>query len=300
MNTHALTQPVVGTQFHNASEPALPDRSIGAILIEVGRLSLADAEKIMRYQRECNVRFGEAAIEIGLLKPADIDFALSRQFEYAYLLPGGSKISEDVVAAYEPFTNRVEALRTLRNQLLSRWFQAGYDRRVLAIASAEREDGRSFIASNLAVAFSQQGQRTLLIDADLRNPRQHQLFNLENRIGLSSILSSRNGIESIQQVPELQNLSVLTAGAAPPNPLELLGRPLFGDMLQQLARQFDVILIDTPAGSEFADAQTISSRAGAAMVVTRQNVSHISKVRDLVGLLSETRIQLVGTVLNNF
>lgn len=72
MNTHALTQPVVGTQFHNASEPALPDRSIGAILIEVGRLSLADAEKIMRYQRECNVRFGEAAIEIGLLKPASL------------------------------------------------------------------------------------------------------------------------------------------------------------------------------------------------------------------------------------
>ncbi|EGF32585.1 putative tyrosine-protein kinase (polysaccharide export protein) [Oxalobacteraceae bacterium IMCC9480] len=300
MNQNPPQQPGVITEFRNKSQAVVPDRSIGSILVNVGRLTALDAEKIMRYQRECNVRFGDAAIELGLLKPADIDFALSRQFEYAYLLPGQSKISEDVVAAYEPFTNRVEALRALRNQLIARWFQTGPERRALAITSAEREDGRSFLASNLAVVFSQQGQRTLLIDADMRNPRQHQLFNLENRIGLSSILSSRNGIESIQNVPELENLSVLTAGAPPPNPLELLGRPLFSEMLQELASQFDVILIDTPAGDEFADAQTIAARAGAAIVVTRQNVSHVSKVGDLIGRLSETRIQLVGTVLNNF
>jgi protein-tyrosine kinase len=300
MNQNPPLHPGVVTEFRNKSQAVVPDRSIGSILVNVGRLTALDAEKIMRYQRECDIRFGDAAIKLGLLTPADIDFALSRQFEYAYLLPGQSKISEDVVAAYEPFTNRVEALRALRNQLLARWFQTGPDRRALAIASAEREDGRSFLASNLAVVFSQQGQRTLLIDADMRNPRQHQLFNLENRIGLSSILSSRNGIESIQSVPELANLSVLTAGAPPPNPLELLGRPLFGEMLQELSGQFDVILIDSPAGDEFADAQTIAARAGAAIVVTRQNVSHVNKVGDLIGRLSETRIQLVGTVLNNF
>jgi protein-tyrosine kinase len=300
MNQNPPQQPGVVTEFRNKSQAVVPDRSIGSILVNVGRLTAPDAEKIMRYQRECDVRFGDAAIKLGLLTPADIDFALSRQFEYAYLLPGQSDISEDVVAAYEPFTNRVEALRALRNQLIARWFQTGPERRALAITSAEKEDGRSFLASNLAVVFSQQGQRTLLIDADMRNPRQHQLFNLENRIGLSSILSSRNGIESIQNVPELANLSVLTAGAPPPNPLELLGRPLFSEMLQELSSQFDVILIDTPAGDEFADAQTIATRAGAAIVVTRQNVSHVNKVGDLIGRLSETRIQLVGTVLNNF
>ncbi|GAA4020928.1 chain length determinant protein tyrosine kinase EpsG [Actimicrobium antarcticum] len=300
MNPNLPLQPVAITDFRSKSQPVVPDRSIGSILVNVGRLSVADAEKIMRYQSECNVRFGDAAIELGLLTPADIDFALSRQFEYAYLLPGQSEISEEVVAAYEPFTNRVEALRALRNQLMARWFQTSDGGRALAITSAERGDGRSFLAANLAVVFSQQGQRTLLIDADLRNPCQHQLFNLENRVGLSSILSSRNGIESIQGVPELQNLSLLTAGAPPPNPLELLGRPLFSEMLQELSLQFDVILIDTPAGAEFSDAQTIAARAGAAIVVTHQNFSHVNKVRDLVTALSETRTQLVGTVLNNF
>lgn len=300
MNPSPPLQPSVVTEFRNKVQAVSAEGSIGSILVNVGRLTAQDAEKIIRHQCEWDIRFGDAAIKLGLLVPADIDFALSRQFEYAYLLPGQSKISEDIVAAYEPFTNRVEALRALRNQLIARWFQTGFERRVLAMTSAEREDGRSFLASNLAVVFSQQGQRTLLIDADMRNPRQHQLFNLENRIGLSSILSSRNGIESIQRVPELDNLSVLTAGASPPNPLELLGRPLFGEMLKVLASQFDAILIDTPAGDEFADAQTIAARAGAAVIVIRQNVSHVHKVRDFIGRLTDMQTELVGTVLNNF
>ncbi|HAT29781.1 MAG TPA: chain length determinant protein tyrosine kinase EpsG [Janthinobacterium sp.] len=279
---------------------AEPERSIGAILVKTGRLSALDADKIMRFQLERNLRFGDAAIELGLLTPADIELALSRQFDYPYLLRGESAISEDVVAAYEPFTNRVESLRALRNQLMWRWFDTGAERRTLAIASGERGDGRSFLAANLAVVFSQQGQRTLLIDADMRNPRQHLLFSLENRGGLSSILSGRNGVDAVQRVPALLDLTVLTAGATPPNPLELLGRPVFGELLAEFSRQFDVILIDTAAATEGADAQTVAARAGAALIVTRQNVSHVAKARELVGLLADARAHVLGTVLNNF
>jgi len=298
MNTTPV-HPFAVPDLRNPARAAEPERSIGAILVKVGRLSVADAEKIMRFQLERNVRFGEAAIELGLLTPADIELALSRQFDYPYLLRGESAISEEVVAAYEPFTSRVEALRALRSQLMWRWFESGEERRALAITSGERGEGRSYLAANLAVVFSQQGQRTLLIDADMRHPRQHQLFSLENRIGLSSILSGRAGTESIQRVPSLLDLSVLSAGAPPPNPLELLGRPAFGEMLRELARQFDVILIDTPAGDECADAQTVAVRAGAAVIVTRQNTSRVAKVRDLLGLLSEARVHLLGTVLNH-
>jgi len=246
------------------------------------------------------VRFGDAALALGVLSTADIEFALSRQYDYPYLLRGESAISESVVAAYEPFTARVESLRALRNQLMWRWFETGEERRALAITGAERGDGRSFLAANLAVVFSQQGQRTLLIDADLRHPSQHALFGLENRVGLSSVLSDRNGIEAVQRVPALLDLSVLTAGAPPPNPSELLGRPALGKLLRELAPQFDVILIDTPAGSECSDAQMVSGRAGAALVVTRQNASHVNHVHDLIGALGEARVHVVGTVLNNF
>lgn len=279
---------------------SVPDRSIGAILIKQGRLSVADAEKVMRHQVEHNVRFGDAALALGVLTTADIEFALSRQYDYPYLLRGESAISESVVAAYEPFTARVESLRALRNQLMWRWFETGDERRALAVTGAERGDGRSFLAANLAVVFSQQGQRTLLIDADMRHPSQHALFGLENRVGLSSVLSDRNGVEAIQRVPALLDLSVLTAGAPPPNPSELLGRPGLGKLLREVAPQFDVILIDTPAGSECSDAQMVAGRAGAALVVTRQDASHVNHVHNLIGALNEARAHLVGTVLNNF
>lgn len=279
---------------------SVPDRSIGAILIKQGRLSVADAEKVMRHQVEHNVRFGDAALALGVLSTADIEFALSRQYDYPYLLRGESAISESVVAAYEPFTARVESLRALRNQLMWRWFETGEERRALAITGAERGDGRSFLAANLAVVFSQQGQRTLLIDADMRHPSQHALFGLENRVGLSSVLSDRNGVEAVQRVPALLDLSVLTAGAPPPNPSELLGRPGLGKLLRELAPQFDVILIDTPAGGECSDAQMVAGRAGAALVVTRQDATHVNQVHNLIGALNEARVHLVGTVLNNF
>jgi protein-tyrosine kinase len=300
MKSNPPVPPYMVADTRDKPQPAVPDRSIGGILLKLGRLSVADAEKIMRYQVERNVRFGDAALALGVLTEADIEFALSRQYDYPYLLRGESAISESVVAAYEPFTSRVESLRALRNQLMWRWFDTGEERRVLTIASAERGDGRSFMAANLAVVFSQQGQRTLLIDADMRNPSQHTTFGLENRVGLSTLLSGRSATDAVQRVPGLIDLSVLTAGASPPNPSELLGRPAMGQLLRELAPDYDVILIDTPATTECSDAQMVAGRAGAAVVVTRQNSTHVDEVRDLIGMLSEARVHLVGTVLNNY
>src|SRR4051794_24586147 len=119
------------------------DRSIGAILIDAGRLKPEAAEKILRLQREEGLRFGDAATRLGLLTQGDIDFALSRQFDYPYLLPGQSLVSEDLIAAYSPFTTQVEALRALRSQLMLRWFDTDPGHKALAVVSAERREGRS-------------------------------------------------------------------------------------------------------------------------------------------------------------
>jgi receptor protein-tyrosine kinase len=277
-----------------------PDDSIGAILIRSGRLSVADADKVMRASIERNLRFGDTAIELGVLTATDIDLALSHQYNYPYLLRGQSAISDEVIAAYEPFTARVESLRALRNQLMWRWFDTARERRALAITSAEPGDGRSFVAANLAVVFSQQHQRTLLIDANMRTPRQHRLFGLDNRAGLSSLLMGRSGLDAIVRVPALVDLSILTAGPLPPNPSELLGLPALGRLLRDLSTTYDVILIDTPASEDFSDAQLVASRAGGALMVAHQHHSHLKKLRDLVGLLADARVHLVGTVLNEY
>jgi len=275
------------------------DRSIGAILIDAGRLDAGTVESILRAQKEEGLRFGEAGVSLGLLKQDDIDFALARQFDYPYLMAGNESVSREVVAAFKPFSPVVEQLRVLRSQLMLRWFNGEPGHKALAITSAGRGEGRSFIAANLAVVFSQLGERTLLIDADLRNACQARLFKLENRAGLSSMLAGRAGREAIVRVAPMLDLSVLPSGVVPPNPQELLGRPAFAQLLQDLAEDFDVILIDTPAARDCADAQTLAARAGAALVLARKNLTSAPDLFQLARSVQQSGTELVGSVLND-
>lgn len=275
-------------------------RSLGAVLVDAGRLKIADAEQVLRMQREKGMRFGEAAVALGVISQEDIDWALSRQFDFPYLRPGQSSISEEVIAAYQPFAPEVEAIRALRSQLMLRWFDAEPSNKGLAILSAERGEGRSYIAANLAVVFAQLGERTLLIDADLRNPRQHKLFGLDNRVGLSAVLAERAGREAVQRIAPLPNLSVLPAGAIPPNPQELLARPAFHQLLQQISPQLDVILVDAPAAGDTADAQILAVRTGAAIIVARKNAARTWRVQGVSDCVALAKATIVGAVLNDF
>lgn len=275
-------------------------RSIGAILIDNGRLSPDAAERILKLQKEQGLRFGDAAIQLGLLSEADIQQALSRQYDYPYLMPGDDRVSEEVVAAFKPFSPIVEQLRAVRSQLMLRWFDAEIGHKTLAVVSAGRAEGRSFTAANLAVVFSQLGERTLLIDADLRNPSQHNLFRLENKLGLSSLLAGRAELaEAVIRIPGLIDLSVLPAGATPPNPQELLARPVFNALMATAAGQYDIVIVDTPAGAETADSQTIAARTRGAVVVARKDRSSAPALQAFVTSLQHSGVAVVGAVLNN-
>ena len=290
------------TLFGKVTNPVTPSavggRSIGAILIDTGRLSAENAERVLRLQKEQGKRFGDAAIELGLLTEDDIRFALSRQFDYPNLPAGDNSLSHELVAAYKPFSPVVEQLRALRSQLMLRWFDAETQRKSLAIVSPANGEGRSFIAANLAIVFSQLGERTLLVDADLRTPRQHELFKLGHSAGLSGLLAGRANAEAVVRVPSLLGLSVLPAGVVPPNPQELLGRPAFIETLQSISRNFDVIIIDTPAANNYADAQTIAVRSGAALMLSRKNHSSLPDMTQLSRGLQQSGATLVGSILN--
>ena len=276
-------------------------RSIGAILVDNGILSTADAEQVLIEQKKSNLRFGDAAIRLGLLTTQDIQFALAHQFNYPYLAKGNASISEEITAAFNPFSPVVEQLRALRTQLMLRWFDTDAMRKSLAIVSLDSGEGRSYIASNLAVVFSQLGERTLLIDADLRNPCQHKLFKVSNGSGLSSVLSGRaTPHDVVIKVESMRGLSLLPAGATPPNPQELLGREIFQGMLAQAAKAFDVIIIDTAAASLSADAQMIAARAGASLLVARNNLTPAAELQNLATNLQNSNVTIVGSLLNDF
>src|SRR5260221_722557 len=162
------------------------DRRIGSILAEEGKLGVEDIERVMELQQSKGMRFGEAAQRLGLITEDDLRCAVAKQYDLPHLLPGNESISSELVVAYEPFHPRAEELRALRTQLLMRWSKAGVGHRMLVIASPGSREGRSYVAANLAVVFSQLCERTLLIDADLRAPRQHRIFNIPDRIGLAA------------------------------------------------------------------------------------------------------------------
>jgi protein-tyrosine kinase len=274
------------------------DRAMGTILVDAGRLSSQDADRIVNHQRQTGLRFGEAGVELGIITEADVLYALSLQFDYPYLQVGGSHpISQEVVAAYKPFGPEGENLRALRSELQLRWLDDRSTRSSLAIAGPSRGEGRSYIAANLAVTFAQLGERTLLVDADLRSPRQHKLFNVENQTGLSSLLAGRMQDQVVTFVHGIPGLAVLPAGPTPPNPTELLSRPALPRILQQSLSSFDVVLIDTPALSLGTDSVLLARAAGAALLVARTHLTRVAMFDQAAAALSSGGVRVVGSVL---
>lgn len=279
---------------------AVHDRSIGDIIRELRNLSAAQVESILAYQRQHGVRFGEAAVALKLVTPDDVLFALSQQFHYPYAPESQRKANPELVALNQPFSAQAEAFRALRSQVVMRvWNEQ--PRGPVAIISADRGDGRTFFAANLAVTLAQLGGgRTLLVDSDLRGPRQHQMFTLDNRSGLSGILSGRSDKDPIQPLSSVPGLFVLTAGTTPPNPLELVERPAFSLLLRELASKFDHVVVDTPAAGIGADASVIAARCGAALIMARKDESRVRSLQDLMASMAGTSARVAGVVVNEY
>jgi len=278
------------------------DRIMGEILVDLGRLREEDIDGIVDRQREKGLYFGEAALELKLVSEQDILHALSIQFGYSYDQDEKS-LSTEMVMAYSPFDEQAEKFRSIRAQLLNNWLQP--EQKTLAIVSPESKEGRSYVAANLALAFSQSGHSTLLIDADMRAPRQHNIFNFTRRIGLSMLLAGRIKLEDLDALPDqisnFQYLSVLGCGAVPPNPAELLSNNTFFLILRELKKFYDVIIIDTPpAGSYHSDIISIASVAGSALLVARRGSSKMDETQDLLSTLSNADARVVGAVLNQY
>lgn len=275
------------------------DRSIGAIIAARRELSPDQVKRVVQYQNQHNVRFGEAAVALKLVSQDDVLNALSQQFHYPYVPEGERKLSSELAALHQPFSAQAEAFRSLRSEVMMRLWADGETRRALAIVSPDAGDGKTYLAANLAVTLAQlPGSRTLLIDADMRSPRQQEVFVLENRPGLSGLLSGRPDARAIQPVAGIPSLFVLPVGIVPPNPMELLECPAFAALMRELVAEFDHVVVDTPAAAHGRDGAVIAARCGAALLVARQHKTSAATLHDLASRLSENRATIAGAVLN--
>lgn len=294
MPAHGRVQPIEGTAYE-----ARRDLRIGSILTSEGKLDSTRIGQVLRLQQmRHGVRFGEAALALGLITREDLQMALAKQFDFPSQRPNGAAVHPDLVVCRDALHPSAESLRALRTRLLIRRAGLGGQPRALAIVSPGSGEGRSFVAANLAVLFAQLGMSTLLVDADLRAPRLGNIFGTPDRMGLTSVLSGRAAGEV--QLPGFGPLSVMPAGPLPPNPQELLLRPAMASYLELASAQFDVVLVDTPPARDTADAQSLAFCAGSALVLARADHTRLDEAAALAHDLAGAGAVVLGAVLTRF
>jgi receptor protein-tyrosine kinase len=262
------------------------------------RVSLQESEFLLPEKGGKDIFCG-ADIDFRLIDHQDIQPASGVQSDYRRAVPDRGRFSDNLVVAYHPASRQSEMVRGIRSQIMLQWHEQS--RKSLLIVSPQSGDGRSFIASNLAVAFSQLDLRTLLIDADFRRPSHHAIFALsDSKSGLAEILAGQAHRNGIQGIAEFPSLSVLTAGSPPPNPAELFGSYRMNALLHILEARFDVLLIDTPAATSGIDAQVIAGVVGGAILLTRRNQTRLADAKALQHVLNAVQCPLMGAVVNDF
>jgi protein-tyrosine kinase len=206
--------------------------------------------------------------------------------------------SAKLLHARDGDSERAEKIRALRTDLmlLSESSSRG---NVFALLSPRRGEGRSQVCAELAMAFAQLGRRTLLIDADLRHPSQHVLFNVENQWGLAQTLAGGDQ-PNIYRVDGLPEMALLPSGMIPPNPLELVAHSRFQRFIQTLRQKYDFIVIDTPPVSQYADALQIAAVAQRVLAIGRSETTSLPSMKDMLRRLAVTDAKILGAVINKF
>ena len=274
---------------------AVRRRPLGAYLRDAGKLTDEEIARVAARQKEHGLRFGEAAVALSLVGEADVRAALAAQFDYPFGIDG---MDRELVVAADPFGAQAEMFRELRSRLLLETLPESAPS-TLAVLSAHAGEGRTYIAANLAVAFSQLGSRTLLIDADLRGARLDRLFRADSATGLSHVLAGfADPADALQRVNGLGSLWFMPAGALPPNPVELLQRPAFEALVAEMTEKFDRIVLDTAAASRGPDCRVVAARCSASLVVVRRHEARLDDLQRLVDALERGPARIAGVVMN--
>jgi chain length determinant protein EpsF len=282
-----------------ALDTARSEEAVPGALLDAGLLSPAEVEKVASMATERGVRFTEAAVSSGLVTVEQINRALSVRTRFPLLDPSSTGVKQEVIAAFDVNHPFMDDLRMLRTRIKARLAESDENgSRVVAMVSQGHKEGKSFSAANLAVSFAQMGDRTLLIDADMRTGRQHQLFSLDNSVGLSSVLGMQcNPKDALQRVPGLGDLTVMTAGPEVASPTDLLARNVTGQFMRVFSDAFDVVIVDTPPAGTKPDASLVVAAARNYVIVARQNRSLTAAIETLSHNMGQLGARMLGSVL---
>jgi len=208
-----------------------------------------------------------------------------------------NSMGDSLIMLDNPHSTDAESVRVLRTNLLF----ASVDRqlRTLLITSPTPAEGKSFVSSNLAVAFAQTGKRVILVDADLRKPTLHRVFGLVNNVGVTSALvSGADAIANLLQPTAVPELRVMTSGPLPPNPSELLSSQRMQELLRRLESHCDLVVIDSPPVVVVSDTAVLASRTDGVLLVLASDRMRRDLARNAVAVLRQVNAFVLGAVIN--
>lgn len=212
--------------------------------------------------------------------------------------PAGAlaELDPGLVSVHRPTSPEAEAYRGVRTAL---YFNThGGRHTVLQVTSPNMGDGKTTLAANLAVSIAQSGRRVLLVDADLRRPRVHRMFAVPGKVGLADVIAGEGEAEAVVQPTAVPNLSVLPCGRRPANPAELLTSPRLEDVLDDLRRAFDFVIVDTPPLLAVSDPCAVAPRVDGVILTIRASKNGRPAAERARDLLAGLKANCIGVVVN--
>lgn len=208
----------------------------------------------------------------------------------------GAKLDPTLSTVHNPRGRVAESYRAVRTALY--FSTRGSGRQVIQVTSPHAGDGKTTLASNLAVSIANSGKKTLLLEADFRKPRCHRIFDLDNSIGVSTVISEDDEFAEAVQETAIENLFVMACGPRPANPAELLTTPKFHELIELAREKYDFIIVDTPPLLVVTDPSTVAPRVDGVVLVMRLTKRTRESARRARELLDSLGANVLGIVVN--
>ena len=287
-------------------KPVHPKKSLilagslfGSFLLSIGILFLIEyLDNTVKTEDEID-QFG--ITRLGLIPKIGIEGIKSKLKEDNSKYTGeiGNQIESRLVSHIDPKSMVAESYRSLRTNLNFHLKKAD-DSNSFLVTSCGPQEGKSTTISNIAISFSQQGKRVVIVDADLRKPVLHTVFALSKDDGLSDVLVGEKKVSEVVKSTLIDNLYIITAGTLPPNPAEILSHQGIDKLIKYLKENFDVVLFDTPPIIAVTDAAIIAEKVDFSIIVIRASVTDRDMIPEAIKRVGVHNQNLIGTVMNDF
>ncbi|QBP42023.1 CpsD/CapB family tyrosine-protein kinase [Paenisporosarcina antarctica] len=208
------------------------------------------------------------------------------------------QVARKLIIRSNPKSFVSEQYRTLRTNI--NFSMPKGELQSVMVTSAAPGEGKSTTASNLAVAFAQEGKRVLLVDADMRKPTSHYTFHVTNTLGLSNLLTRQSSFDETVKETGIEGLQIITSGPIPPNPAELLTSNQMDILIEQLKKSYDMIVFDAPPTLSVTDAQVLSNKCDGTIFVISSKETNKDNAVKAKELLVSAKAHIIGVVINNF